>query len=370
MTHRIGILGAGNISEQYAKGLALFPELEVVRVGDVDLDRAARLATTFDIPMWGSANEVFADDDVDIVVSLTPPALHAATVRDSLDAGKSVYVEKPLATSLDEGRALLALETASVGRIGSAPDTFLGSAAQTARAALDDGLVGKVIGATAFVRSSRVETWHPDPTFFFQPGGGPVMDMGPYYVSALVHLLGPVARIVGAGRIGSPTLSVSSAHRTTETIDVNTNTHAAGVLVFTSGALATTQFSFDVWDTELPHLEIYGTEGTLSVHNPGQFDGDVRLKRHEDENWRALEPVRTPWGKPGTPEQRRRGLGVADLAATLDGEVQRTSSVFAFHVLEVLLALDSAGSDGGVIDLSSTTDRPLPLPRTTAEFIA
>jgi predicted dehydrogenase len=362
---RIGILGAGNISEQYVLGLASFHDLEILRVGDIEPERAFALAQRFGIPHAGHADEIYTDPDIDIVVSLAPPMLHGTTAAAALENNKSVYVEKPLATNREEGLALLELERRSIGTIGSAPDTFLGSAAQTARAAIDDGMIGTPIGATAFVRSSRAETWHPDPTFLFTPGGGPVMDMGPYYITALVHLLGPVARVTGAGRIGVPRLAVTSPERRVEFIDVAINTHTGSVLVFENGVIATTQFSFDAWDTELPYLEVYGSEGTLLAHNPGQFDGDVRLRRHGDTEWRVLDPVRTPWGRPGTPEQRRRGLGVADLSAALDGEPQRTSSSLAFHVLDTLVAIEDSAANQSVVEVASTVARPAPLPRNT-----
>lgn len=369
MFHRLAILGAGNISEQYVKGLSLFPGLEIVRVGDVDGARAESLARAAGIPSAGPADQVYEDPDVDIVVNLTPPAFHASTVERALRSGKSVFVEKPLATSRADARALIELESRSPGIIGSAPDTFLGSAAQTARRALDGGAIGEPIGATAFVRSSRAETWHPDPTFLFSPGGGPVMDMGPYYVTALIHLLGSVTRVAGAGRIGVPHLQVTSQPRRVDAIDVRVNTHTGAVLTFENGAIATTQFSFDTWDTELPHFEVYGSEGTLSVHNPGQFDGDVRLKRHHDTEWRVLTPIREPWGRPGSPEQRRRGLGVADLTGALDGAPHRTGSRLAYHVLDVLLAIDEAGASGGVMTVDSRVERPEPLPLTTSKGV-
>lgn len=359
-THRLGIVGTGNIFGRYMEGLAGFPALEVVRVADVDLARAEAAAEQFRVPTAGAPEELYADPAIDIVVNLTPPVHHYATIIAGLEAGKSVYVEKPIATTLTDGRKILEVATASPGMLASAPDTFLGSAVQTARRALDDGLIGSVIGATAFVRHSRAETWHPDPTFLFVEGGGPVLDMGPYYLAALVNCLGPVADVFAAGRIGSPVRTVTSEDRRIESIEVTVDTHTSSILTLASGAVVSTVMSFDIWNTELPRIEIYGTEGVLSLPNPNAFDGDVRIKRHTDDDWTVLEPVAPLFGRVGTPEQLRRGLGVQDLADALDGSRLRVSPEFAFHTLEVLLAMQTSARERRVIDIDSTCARPAP----------
>lgn len=361
MPHTIGILGAGNISSRYAQGLSrAFPELTIGRIADVDVSRAEALATAYGVARFGTTEQLLADAEIDIVVNLTPPTLHAPTVIQAIEAGKNVYVEKPLATSLEDGRAMMAAAERNGVILGSAPDTFLGSAGQTARGAIDDGAIGTPIAASAFVRSSRAETWHPDPRFLFQPGGGPVMDLGPYYLAALINCLGPIERIAADARIGAPTRILGAENRAVDSLEVTVNTHAAAVLTFSSGAIATVMMSFDVWDTDLPFLEIYGTEGTLSVHNPAHFDGPVRLKRHEDADWRTLEPVIAPFAELGMPHQLQRGPGVNDLAGTIDGDVQRASAAFGFHVLEAMLAFDRAADAKEVITLESTVERPAP----------
>lgn len=359
-THRLGILGSGNIFGRYLEGLAGFPALEVVRVADVDLARAESAAAEFGVPAAGGPEALYADPAVDIIVNLTPPTYHYATIIAGLEAGKSVYVEKPIATTLSDGRKVLEVAATSPGLLGSAPDTFLGSAVQTARRAIDDGLIGSPIGATAFVRHSRAETWHPDPTFLFVEGGGPVLDMGPYYLAALVNCLGPVADVYSAGRIGSPVRKVTSADRQVDSIDVTVDTHTSSVLTLASGVVVSTVMSFDIWNTELPRIEIYGTEGVLSLPNPNTFDGDVRIKRHTDDDWTVLEPVVPLFGKFGTPEQFRRGLGVQDLADALDGADLRVNPEFAFHTLEVLLAMETSSRERRVIDIASTCARPAP----------
>jgi predicted dehydrogenase len=361
MPKTLGIIGAGNISGRYIQGLKRrFPHLEIRRVADVDVQRAEALASRFELPAFGGVPELLADDSIDIVVNLTPPLLHARTVMEALSAGKHVYVEKPLATSLEDGRLMIETARQNGVLLGSAPDTFLGSASQTARQALDAGLIGEPVAASAFVRSSRAERWHPDPRFLFQPGGGPVMDMGPYYIAALVNCLGPVERISADTRIGAPTRRMTAEGRVADSLEVTVDTHASAVFSFASGVIGTVMMSFDVQDTALPFIEIYGTEGTLSLHDPNAFDGPVQVKRHEDASWRELEPAIPVFGTPGSPEQSQRGLGVDDLASAIDGDVHRASGAFALHVLEVMLGIDKAARQREVIKLDSTVDRPAP----------
>ncbi|MFC8432476.1 Gfo/Idh/MocA family protein [Streptomyces sp. NPDC057253] len=358
--HRIGILGAGNIFGRYIEGLRTFPELDVVRVADVDAARARRAADEYGIAAWGDGDALLDDDSVDIVVNITPPQFHAKTVIAALEAGKHTYVEKPLAATVEEAREVLAAAAGTTALLGSAPDTFLGSAVQTARHAIDAGLIGEPVGATAFVRSSRAETWHPDPRAFYGPGGGPVLDMGPYYLAALVNCLGPVAQVAAATRVGAPTRTVSSPERVVDEVTVEVPTHASATLTFANGVIGTTLMSFDVWDTELPRIEIYGTEGTLALPNPNFFDGDVRLKRHDDADWSVLTPVTELFGAVGTPEQHRRGLGVRDLAEAIGGAPHRATADFAFHVLEVLASFQTSQQENRFVTLASTCDRPAP----------
>ncbi|MCX5240297.1 Gfo/Idh/MocA family oxidoreductase [Streptomyces prunicolor] len=358
--HRIGILGAGNIFGRYVEGLRKFPELEVVRVADIDPARAKQAAAEFGIPEWGDAAALLADDSVEIIINITPPQFHAKTTIAALEAGKHVYAEKPLAVTVEEGRSILEAAARTDRLLGSAPDTFLGSAVQTARHAIDAGLIGEVVGTTAFVRSSRAETWHPDPRSFFQPGAGPVFDMGPYYLAALINCLGPVSSLSAATRIGAKTREVTSPDRVVDEITVEVPTHASAVLTFTSGAIGTVLMSFDVWDTELPRIEIYGTEGTLALPNPNFFDGDVRIKRHQDTDWEVLTPVTELFGAVGTPEQHRRGLGVQDLVGALTGEPHRANAQFAFHTLEVLASFEISQQESRVVALESSCERPAP----------
>ncbi|MHA6800082.1 Gfo/Idh/MocA family protein [Bounagaea algeriensis] len=356
---RVGILGTGTIFRAYARGLTRYENLPVVRVADLDQKRARQAAEAWDIPAWGTVDDLCADPEVDIIVNITPPAAHAMLTNAALRAGKHVYVEKPLAATTTEAHdnLVVAKETGAV--LGGAPETFLGTSGQTARAAIDGGLIGRPFAATSFVRSSRAETWHPDPSFLYQDGGGPVMDFGPYHVAALVNLLGPVSHVVGATSRAHDTLEVTATNRRVDHVDVTVDTHAAAVLQFASGVLATAMYSFDVWDTTLPHLEIYGTDGTLQVPDPNRFDEPVLIRRRTDDAWAELPPVigrTTP-----DPPHPFRALGVVDLAAHLAGDEHRASGDFAYHVLDVLSALRSRAVSAGSTSVTSTVERPAPV---------
>jgi predicted dehydrogenase len=354
----IGIIGAGNILGRYLDGMSRFPSLHVVGCAARSAERARAAADDHGIGFFGSVPELLAAPEVDVVLNITTPLAHAETTEAALDAGKHVYVEKPITARLADAQRLVAKAHDAGLLLGAAPDTFLGSAAQTARRAVDDGLIGEPIGVAGFITSGRVQTWHPDPTFFFQPGGGPVADMGPYYLTAMVNLLGPLTSVSARGRIGARTLTVTAPGRTVDTVTVTTPTHTSAVLEFESGVVGTLLASFDVWDHHLPRIEVYGTEGTLSLPDPNTFDGDVAVKRHADEDWRVLAPVLPPSADPGSADQFLRGPGVADLVAALDGAPQRASAELACHVLDAIEAIE--GSNGAAVSLSTRVDRPQP----------
>lgn len=356
--HRVGILGAGTIFDAYARGLAQFDHLPVVRVADLDVARAETAAKKWGIPAWGTGDDLLADPDVDIVVNITTPGVHAPLTDAALRAGKHVYVEKPIAATMEQAAENLATAKETGLVLGGAPDTFLGSAAQTARAAIDAGLIGRPFAATSFVRSSRAETWHEDPSFLFQQGAGPVLDWGPYHVASLVNLLGPVTQVIGAGLRAEKEIIVTAPKRRVDRFDVEVDTHSTSIMRFASGALATTMYSFDVWSTNLPHVEIYGTEGTLQVPDPNEFDNPVLVKRRSDDEWSEV-PSAIAVPAAGTPQHR--GLGVADLAAHLAGDDHRASGTFAYHVLEVLTAIQDRVMDDGVTKIYSYVDRPAPV---------
>jgi predicted dehydrogenase len=357
----VGILGCGNILGRYLVGMSRFPQLVVRGCAARSTDHARAAANEFGIGHFDSVPGLLGSPDVEVVLNITPPLAHAATTAAALNAGKHVYVEKPITATLSEAQSLVAAADAAGLLIGSAPDTFLGSAAQTARRAVDDGLIGEPVGVAGFITSSRVETWHPDPTFLFQPGGGPVADFGPYYLTAMVNLLGPLASVAARSRIGAPTRVVTSPDRRVDSITVTTPTHASAVLEFESGVIGTLLASFDVWDHHLPRLEVYGTEGTISLPDPNTFDGDVLVKRHTDDDWRVLAPVIPMFAEPGSVDQYLRGPGVADLVAALDGAPQRASAQLACHVLEAIEGIETSSRSGKTVTLSTRTPRPEPV---------
>lgn len=358
---RIGIIGCGNIARRYVAGMARFPELRLVGCADRVPELAASLAADSGTHAYTAPDRLLADGDVDVVVNITPPLAHATVTVDALRAGKHVYVEKPVAATLPDSERMLA-EADGAGRLlGAAPDTFLGSAVQTARAAVDEGLIGDPVGAVAFVTHSRAETWHPDPSFLFQPGGGPALDLGPYYLTALVTLLGPVETVSGATRIGAPIRRVTAPDRRVESIEVTTPTHVSGTLRFVSGVLGTVLMSFDVWDSHLPKIEVYGQQGTLTLPDPNFFDGPVLLKRHEDDDWQLLAPILPVSGDDeDLSVQLLRGIGVADLVHALNGDPHRASGRLAQHVLEVLEAMQTSSDTATVVPIHSRVDRPAP----------
>lgn len=358
---RIGVIGCGNIFSRYATGMSRFPGLELVAVADADPTRAKAAAAEADAAAC-TVEGLLGREDIDVVVNITPPTAHATVSEQVLAVGKHLYVEKPLADMTAAARAALAEADRQGLRFGAAPDTFLGSAGQTARAAIDSGAIGEPVGATAFVTHSQAEAWHPDPTFLFRPGGGPALDMGPYYVTALVNCLGPVSTVYGTSRIGAPQRTVTAANRLVDRIDVAVPTHTAATVTFASGVLATVMMSFDVWDHHLPFIEIYGTEGALSLPNPNHYDGPVLLRRHGDLQWTELPPVVPPLARPGSDDQLLRGIGVADLAAALrDARPHRATAGLAFHVLEALEAIAVSADSGAPVQLTSTCERPEPV---------
>jgi predicted dehydrogenase len=302
-----------------------------------------------------SVEELLDVADVDLVLNLTVPGAHAEVARRAIAAGRSVYGEKPLAATTTEARQVLAEAAAAGVRVGCAPDTVLGTGIQTARRAIDDGLVGRPVSATATMVTPGHERWHPHPDFYYLPGGGPLLDMGPYYVTALVTLLGPVASVVGAASRTRDQRRIGSGPRAGETVPVSTDTHVTGVLVHESGVLSTIVMSFDAVATRSAHLEVHGELGSLVVPDPNRFAGEVQLQRLAGTGWKRLE-VSAGYLDAG------RGFGVADLALTPDGQEPRASGQLAFHVLEVMESLLLSAHGGSSVAVESTVHRPAAVP--------
>lgn len=352
----VGVVGCGNISQAYLRLAERFPDFQVVSCADLDPERAKAAAALVGSRAAASVEALLADDEVEVVLDLTVPAAHGPVSQAAIAAGKAVYGEKPLALSRAEGAGILAAAGDAGVRVGSAPDTFLGAGLQTCRKLLDEGAIGRPVGATAVMAGHGHEHWHPDPAFYYQQGGGPLLDMGPYYLTALVSLLGPVARVTGASRISFPTRTVTSEPRAGTVIPVEVPTHVAGILEFAGGSVGTLLMSFDVWASHLPKLEIYGTEGSLSLPDPNTFGGPVHLWRPERPEWAEVALTHAH-------PDNSRGLGLADMARAMrTGRAHRASGALAYHVLDVMDSVVEAGEQGRNLDLASTVERPAPLP--------
>jgi predicted dehydrogenase len=357
----IGVIGCGYISGIYFKNCKQFENIEVAACADLDMDRARARAIEFDIPRVLTVEEMLADPDVQVVVNLTTPDAHGSVGLATVKAGKSVYNEKPLAIYRADAQAMLAGARANQVLVGGAPDTFLGAGLQTCRDLIDRGVIGEPVAVTAFFMNHGPEHWHPNPGFYYQAGAGPMFDMGPYYLTAIVSMLGPVQRVTGSARVSQAERLITSEPLNGTKVTVNTPTHVTGVLDFASGVIGTIITSFDVWGHHVPNIEIHGTEGSLSVPDPNIFGGPVML-RHGRGDWEPV-PVTRAYS------ENSRGLGVADLAAALQsGRAHRANGELAYHVLDIMHAIHDSSRTGTHIELGSTCQRPAPLPADLAQW--
>lgn len=357
---KVGIIGCGNILSQYVKGCRQFRILEIAACSDLDLALAHRRAEEFDIPKAIPTEALLRDPEIEIVINLTVPLAHAQISLAALQAGKHVYSEKPLAITREDGLAILTAARERGLRVGCAPDTFLGGGLQTCRKLIDDGAIGVPVAATAFMASRGPEAWHPNPDFFYKVGGGPLFDMGPYYLTALVTLLGGVRRVTGSTRASFPERIATSAALNGHRITVEVPTHVAGVLDFAGGAVGTLITSFDVWAHQLPRIEIYGSDGSLSVPDPNTFGGPVLLRAGGDSEWREVPLTHSA--------EVGRGIGVADLAYAIRyGRPQRASGQLAYHVLDVMHAFQDASESNRHIVIQDQVEKPAPLPHNLAQ---
>lgn len=353
---KIGIIGCGNISSIYCEIAQTLENLELAACADLDVERAKARAAEFHIPKGITVKELLADPEIEIVINLTIPAAHAAVAKSVLQAGKSVYNEKPLSATLAEGRALLKLAQSKGLRVGCAPDTFLGGGLQTCRKLIDDGWIGTPVAAAANMLCHGHESWHPAPEFYYRAGGGPLFDMGPYYLTALTSILGPVKRVSGSARASFAERTITTAKRHGEKIAVEVPTHISGVLDFENGVVGTITTSFDVWSHNQPCLEIYGSEGSLSLPDPNSFCGPVRIRRKGANDW---SEVPSAYGY----LENSRCLGVAEMASAIRSKrPHRASGEMAFHVLEIMHAIHEASDTGRYVRLKSTMTRPDSLP--------
>jgi Predicted dehydrogenases and related proteins len=351
----VGVIGCGVVSDDYFSTLSQFPLLDVIACADLNRVRAEAKAAIYHIPRVCSPAELLADPDIELVVNLTTPSVHAEIGMAAVQAGKSLYTEKPLTVYREEARHLLDLADVQGVLVGCAPDTFLGAPLQTCRKLIDEGRIGQPIAVNANMLTHGPENWHPEPAFYYQPGGGPMFDMGPYYLTALVHLLGPVRRVAGMVKKTYPERIITGRLHHGTKIEVAIPTHISGLLNFASGVIGTLTTSFDVWASEIPAIEIYGTEGTLSIPNPSFFVGPIRLKRAGERTWETV-PLLSHLYRDG------RGLGIVDLAQALRADCSpRVSGKLAYHVLDIMHAFHDAAQSGEAIDLESSCDCPAPL---------
>lgn len=360
---RVGIIGCGKISSIYMENCKKFECLDVIACADLDPARAREQAERYDIPRVYTTDELLKDSDIDLVINLTIPAVHADVSIRALEAGKHVYVEKPLTVTKEEGQKVLQLAQEKGLLVGSAPETFLGAGIQTALKLIEDGTIGKPVAATAFMMGRGHEFWHPDPEFYYAAGGGPMFDMGPYYITALVQLLGPIQAIAGMTGMALPERTITSEKKYGKKIPVEIPTHVAGNMKFHNGVIATMITSFDIFGgSDLPSIEIYGTEGTLQVPDPNSFGGPVRYRRTGEREW-TEQPLLFGY------EENTRGIGPADMAyAILKGREHRASGELAYHVLEAMWAFHESNDSLQYYEMKSTCSRPAPLPMGLAPY--
>jgi len=353
----VGIVGLGNISGTYLRNLSQDFDAVVRLIGctDLDRDRSAQVARDYDVTDFTDVSSLLADDRVELVLNLTTPGSHIAISSAALTAGKHVYSEKPIGIEFAGAQGLLQQAADAQLLIGCAPDTFLGAGLQTCRRVIDEGVIGEPVAATVAMVCHGHENWHPSPAFFYERGAGPLLDMGPYYLTALVNLLGPIQHVVGMEQTTFPTRTITSEPLAGTVIDVQVPTHITALLKFERGATATLVMTFDVWAAQLPHLEIYGTKGTLHGPDPNTFAGSVLIRRERSSSWDDV-PVVDDW------QHDSRGLGLADLACAIRlGGAPRASGALAAHVLEAMHGIHVSAQTGATYDMATTCVIPDPL---------
>lgn len=354
---KVGVVGCGNISDLYLGNCTkYFNNLDMYACSDVDLSRAREKCFKFNIKKWMSVDALMDDPEIDIVLNLTTPKFHAEISNMAIEHGKHVYSEKPLSVTCEQAKNLLTKARQQNLRIGCAPDTFLGGGIQTMRNLIDNGYIGDPIAVFAHFADHGPESWHPDPGYYYQVGAGPLYEIGPYILTALINLVGPLKRVVGVTKKSCNERIVTSAKHFGEKIPVEVETHVTGLLEFVNGTVGTLLSSYDIWGTRLPFLEVYGSKGTLALGVPlYEFGGPVSFKSSEGSSW---EQVPLLYGN----TEILRGLGVSDLAESLvTGEPHRANGELGFHVLETMQGILISASTGTSYELSSACERPRPM---------
>lgn len=353
---KFGVIGCGAISDAYFNATKRFPILQMAACADLMVERAQAKAEQHGVPKACTPEELIADPEIEIVINLTIPKAHYAVSKAILESGKHVHVEKPFTVTREEGRELLEIAKARGLRIGCAPDTFLGGGHQTCRKLIDDGWIGEPVAATAFMMGRGHESWHPAPEFYYKAGGGPMFDMGPYYLTALVNMLGPIQRLSGSTRTTFPERTITSQPLYGTRVTVDVPTHIAGIMDFANGTVGTIITSFDVYGAPMgAPITIFGTEGTLQVPDPNGFGGAVRLKTKRSKEFMEV-PLTHGHNENG------RGIGAADIAyAVRSGRPHRVNGDLGYHVLEAMWGFHDASEEGRHYQMQSTVERPAPL---------
>ncbi len=357
----LGLIGCGNISTTYLDLAPLFKGVEIRSVTDLNAELAAQKAESYGIRSE-PLDAMLAADDIDMVVNLTIPEAHFEISKKAIEAGKHVYSEKPFVLTLDEGLELVALANVKGVRLGSSPDTFLGGSHQQARALLDAGEVGDIISGTCHIMGHGMEDWHPNPDFFYREGGGPILDMGPYYLTNLVQLLGPVARVQATSSTPYKTRTITNGPRNGEEVPVTTPTTFHAILDFASGATITLGASWDVWKHRHDHMELYGTKGSLFLPDPNFFGDVVKMAKPGGEI-EDLPLSAHPFHAANQEEKANyRTAGAAEMAqAILEGRPHRCNGQMALHVVEVMTGILAAGESGAPVQIKTSCERPAPL---------
>ena len=352
----VAVIGAGNISKQYLDNLTTFPDVKVLVVADLFEEAAAARAAEYGIEISGGVDVALNHPDVEIVVNLTIPAAHVEVATAAVKAGKHVWTEKPFSLDRDSGLGLLKEAQAAGMRLGCAPDTFLGAGLQTARRLIDAGAIGTPLTALTMFQSPGPESWHPNPAFLFQEGAGPLFDMAPYYLTALVQTFGPIAKVAAVGSTAFPTRTIGSGPKAGEVFDVEVPTHVSAMAQFESGASSHSVFSFESPKARMGFVEITGTEGTISLPDPNNFDGDIQLCKRGEDEWTAI-PAEGP--------ASGRGMGVLDMARAIRAGVpHRVPGELAYHVLDAMVSIAESVDSGEFVAVKAPPQLPGRCPRT------
>jgi len=361
----VGVIGCGNVSDTYFGLANLFKGYQIVACADLNNQLAEAQAQEFNIESM-SVDALLKRDDIEVIINLTVPKAHAEVSRQILNSGKHVYTEKPLALSIEEASQLHALASEKQLRVGCAPDTFFGGSHQLARQLVDNGEIGQVTSGTCHVLSHGMENWHPNPDFFFQPGAGPVLDIGPYYIANLINLIGPVKRVAALSSQAFDSRTIGNGDRLGETVAVTTPTNVHALLEFASGATITLGASWDVWKHKHNHMELYGTDGSLILPDPNFFHGDVLMAKPDGELVEQA-PLEHPFNvlnqeEDDGPRANYRGAGLGDMCLAIQSGVEhRCSLERALHAVDVMVSILRSGEIGEFVDVKTTCTRPAAL---------